>query len=148
MHFKIEPISFQKKSVSLQPNRVDAVREQVTYFRRLNLNCVQAHCWYIEPWNREKSLRLIWQRFSCLLDEWIEKVNDTTQQSENSHMWIISKSHREFIFYFFIFAIHLSSRHEKRCQMSVRLFSLFQGSIYNSEGHLHKITSWKKLWTP
>jgi hypothetical protein len=42
MHFKIEPISFQKKSVSLQPNRVDAVREQVTYFRRLNLNSVQA----------------------------------------------------------------------------------------------------------
>ena len=31
------------------------------------------HCWYIEPWNREKSLTLIWQRFSCLLDEWIAK---------------------------------------------------------------------------
>ena len=42
MHFKIEPISFQKKSVSLQHNRVDAVREQVTYFRRLNLSSVQA----------------------------------------------------------------------------------------------------------
>ena len=32
------------------------------------------HCWYIEPWNREKSLTLIWQRFSCLLDEWIAKI--------------------------------------------------------------------------
>jgi hypothetical protein len=42
-------------------------------------------------------------------------------------MWIISKGHREF-FFLYIFAIHSSSRHEKRCQMSVRLFSLFQGS--------------------
>ena len=33
------------------------------------------HCWYIEPRNREKSLRLIWQRFSCLLDEWIAKIS-------------------------------------------------------------------------
>ena len=33
-------------------------------------------------------------------------------------------------FYFFIFAIHSSSRHEKCCQISVRLFSLFRGSIY------------------
>ena len=32
------------------------------------------HCWDIEPRNREKSLRLIWQRFSCLLDEWIAKI--------------------------------------------------------------------------
>ena len=31
-------------------------------------------------------------------------------------------------FFLYIFAIHSSSRHEKRCQMSVRLFSLFQGS--------------------
>ena len=32
--------------------------------------------------------------------------------------------------FFDIFAIHSSSRHEKRCQMSGRLFSLFRGSIY------------------
>ena len=32
--------------------------------------------------------------------------------------------------FFDIFAIHSSSRHEKRCQMSLRLFSLFRGSIY------------------
>ena len=32
------------------------------------------HCWDIEPRNREKSLRLIWQCFSCLLDEWIAKM--------------------------------------------------------------------------
>ena len=44
-------------------------------------------------------------------------------------MWIISKSHREKNFFFDIFAIHSSSRHEKRCQISVRLFSLFRGSI-------------------
>ena len=33
-------------------------------------------------------------------------------------------------FFFYIFAIHSSSRHEKHCQMSLRLFSLFRGSIY------------------
>ena len=31
-------------------------------------------------------------------------------------------------FFFDIFAIHLTSRYEKRCQMLQRLFSLFQGS--------------------
>ena len=36
--------------------------------------CFTLHCWYIEPRNREKSLTLIWQRFSCLLDEWIAKI--------------------------------------------------------------------------
>ena len=41
-------------------------------------------------------------------------------------MWIISKSHCDFFIY--IFAIHSSSRHEKRCRMSVRLFCLFQCS--------------------
>ena len=33
------------------------------------------HCWFLEPWNREKSHRLIWQHFSCLLDEWIAKIH-------------------------------------------------------------------------
>ena len=33
------------------------------------------HLWYIEPQNREKSLTLIWQHFSCLLDEWIAKIS-------------------------------------------------------------------------
>ena len=36
---------------------------------------VMCHCWFLEPWNREKSLTLIWQRFSCLLDEWIAKIS-------------------------------------------------------------------------
>ena len=36
---------------------------------------VVLHCWYIEPRNREKSLTLIWQHFSCLLDEWIAKIS-------------------------------------------------------------------------
>ena len=31
-------------------------------------------------------------------------------------------------FYIYIFAFHSSSRHEKRCQMRIRLFSLFQDS--------------------
>ena len=31
-------------------------------------------------------------------------------------------------FFLYIFAIHLSSRYEKRCQMCVRLFCLFYGS--------------------
>ena len=39
------------------------------------------HCWYIEPRNREKSLTLIWQRFSCLLDEWIAKVSKKKKNS-------------------------------------------------------------------
>ena len=37
--------------------------------------CRSLHCWYIEPRNREKSLTFIWQRFSCLLDEWIAKIS-------------------------------------------------------------------------
>ena len=36
---------------------------------------LRVHCWYIEPRNREKSLTLIWQRFSCLRDEWIAKIS-------------------------------------------------------------------------
>ena len=44
-------------------------------------------------------------------------------------MWTISKSHCEKK-KIDIFAINWSSRHEKRCQMSIRLFSLFRGSIY------------------
>ena len=55
---------------------------------------------------------------------------DLRSQISKRIMWIISKSHREIFFFFDIFAIHSSSRREKRCQMSVRLFSLFRGSIY------------------
>ena len=33
------------------------------------------HSWFLEPWNREKSLCNIWQRFSYLLDEWIAKIS-------------------------------------------------------------------------
>ena len=39
-------------------------------------------------------------------------------------------------FTFFIFAIHSSSRHEKCCQMSLRLVSLFRGSIYQQWVHI------------
>ena len=41
-------------------------------------------------------------------------------------MWIISK--RLVIFFLLIFVIPSLSRHEKRCRMLVRLFSLFQCS--------------------
>ena len=37
-------------------------------------------------------------------------------------MWIISKSHREKKNFFWYFCNHSSSRHEKRCQLSLRLF--------------------------
>ena len=56
-------------------------------------------------------------------------------------MWIISKSHREKVF-FDIFAIYSSSRHEKCCQMSVRLFSLFQGSSNQQCEVIISIVSW------
>ena len=55
---------------------------------------------------------------------------DLRSQISKRIMWIISKSHREKKNFFDIFAIHSSSRHEKCCQISVRLFSLFRGSIY------------------
>ena len=32
-----------------------------------------SHCGFLEHWNSQKSLCNIWQRFSCLLDESIEK---------------------------------------------------------------------------
>ena len=32
------------------------------------------HSGFLEHWNSQKSLCNIWQRFSCLLDEWIEKI--------------------------------------------------------------------------
>ena len=32
------------------------------------------HCWFLEHWNRQKSLTNIWQCFSCLLDEWIANI--------------------------------------------------------------------------
>ena len=44
---------------------------------RNNLSWTTAHtvhCWFLEPWNSENSLTLIWQLFSCLLDEWIAKI--------------------------------------------------------------------------
>ena len=32
------------------------------------------HSGFVEHWNSQKSVSNIWQRFSCLLDEWIEKI--------------------------------------------------------------------------
>ena len=49
---------------------------------------VTDHCWYIEPRNREKSLTLIWQRFSCLLDEWIAKIS-----KKNFSRWLFEIIH-------------------------------------------------------
>ena len=32
------------------------------------------HSGFLEHWNSQKSLCNIWKRFSCLIDEWIEKI--------------------------------------------------------------------------
>ena len=34
----------------------------------------RCHCVFLEHWNSQKSVCNIWQHFSCLLDEWIEKI--------------------------------------------------------------------------
>ena len=70
---------------------------------------------------------------------------DLRSQISKRIMWIISKSHREF-FFFDIFAIHSSSRHEKRCQMSLRLFSLFRGSIYQQCLELVRVKLWECIF--
>ena len=33
------------------------------------------HSWFLEPWNREKSLCNVWHRFSYLLVKWIAKIS-------------------------------------------------------------------------
>ena len=33
------------------------------------------HWWFLEHWNRQKSLTHTWQCFSCLLDKWIAKIS-------------------------------------------------------------------------
>ena len=59
---------------------------------------------------------------------------DLRSQISKRIMWIISKSHRE-KFFFLIFLQSIHRRHEKRCQLSLRLFSLFRGSIYQQWKH-------------
>jgi hypothetical protein len=69
----------------------------------------------------------------------LEMANNIIFEWENLlpfHCWFLEhlnkqkslKSHREKKNVLDIFAIHTSSRHEKRCQMCVRLFCLFQCS--------------------
>ena len=36
---------------------------------------IPRHSWFLEPWNREKSLCNIRHRFSYLLDKWITKIS-------------------------------------------------------------------------
>ena len=45
-----------------------------------------AHRVFLEHWNSQKSLCNIQQRFSCLLDEWIEKI------CKNLSRWLFLKS--------------------------------------------------------
>ena len=54
--------------------------------RRTRLICLR--CWYKELQNREKSLTLIWQRFSCLRDEWIAKIS-----KKNFSRWLFEIIH-------------------------------------------------------
>ena len=60
--------NFEKKSLNVK------LFSKIIFPRFLIVRFDTFHCWYIEPWNREKILRLIWQCFSCLLDEWIAKI--------------------------------------------------------------------------
>ena len=55
-------------------------RQQYTYcsvglIRLHPKSLYKQHCWFLEPWNKEESLTLIWQRFSCILNEWIKKMS-------------------------------------------------------------------------
>ena len=45
------------------------------------------HCWFLEPWNKQKSIIHIWQRFSCLLDKWIAKI------LKEKKRWLFEKIH-------------------------------------------------------
>ena len=47
----------------------------ISLFLNITGAIAPVHCWYIEPRNREKSLRLIWQCFSSLPDESIAKIS-------------------------------------------------------------------------
>ena len=58
--------------------------EKILGFRNMQEKLEKFNCfvildtvgiYYIEPQNRQKSLRLIWQRFSSLLYEWIAKIS-------------------------------------------------------------------------
>ena len=57
----------------MQQKRINGANLIFILWRKSDI--IKFHCWYIEPRNSEKSLRLIWQRFSCLLDEWIAKIS-------------------------------------------------------------------------
>ena len=97
--------SSQSKTGSISFEHVLSILVNNSYIWNLKLE----HCWFLEHWKRQKSLTNIWQRFSCLLDEWNEKKK---------------KNHDGFL----RFAIHSLSRHEKHCQMLQTLFWLSQCS--------------------
>ena len=46
----------------------------MNWFPSLSIYLVARHHWFLEHWNSQKILCNIRQRFSCLLDEWIEKI--------------------------------------------------------------------------
>ena len=48
------------------------LKKSKTWWR--NTWMVPKHCWFLEHWNRQKSLSNIRQRFSCLLDKGIAKI--------------------------------------------------------------------------
>ena len=45
-----------------------------TQWQANDLPFLSCHCWFLEHWNRQKSLSNIRQRFSCLLDKGIAKI--------------------------------------------------------------------------
>ena len=72
-----QSIKQQKK-----PNRVDPKPLFLSWQKTSNLKREFSHIvmtntdhsGFLEHWNSQKSLCNIWQRFSCRLDEWIEKI--------------------------------------------------------------------------
>ena len=85
-------------------------------------------CVYLQHWNSQKSLSSIWQHFSCLLDEWIEKICKKNHggfffnplylssavslsfQIQHRSSFIVSKSLNCFITKFFNFFHHWNTK--------------------------------------
>ena len=105
------------------------------------------HGMFLEWWNTTKSLSTIWQRFSSLLDEVIAKyarnwnvleafwatckIGQPIQpiwQQFFALPWSALKKPSWELNFLHIFAVPLSSRHEKCCQILERLFVAYHHS--------------------
>ena len=96
------------------------------------------HGMFLEWWNTTKFFSTIWHHFSCLLDAGIAKLckklishgcflsylKDVWQQFF-ALPWSACKKQSWELNFFHIFAVLLTSRHEKCCQILERIFVLF-----------------------